>query len=813
MRTRSFFQSLVLLLSACARAAILTLNGGGGNSLTLSGGGVDVMAARGSTPSTGLYTIDPAYSTWWERFNASLRADIAPLCGNGRLDTLADYRAYYAALSAPTNSSATIYYIREACDDGNRLDGDGCAADCASFDMLSAPCPLALPFLTDAEPIEHAAVLDDGSVLALTSARVLQLDAATLAIVAVLDPAKRFAAHSAFFVRERQALYAYDDGTRSFWRLQGSRLWRPELWLANASSASSGGGGGGGSNNAAQAGGGGAVWAPMLDDSNDNGTLLGLFALLPDMTLVDVLAPRAFFPTTTPGAPLPVTLFGPMRVTDTSFRAMYQLMDTSGGELNWFTDTGRLDILPTPMSDIDVVRMWAVFLAQSMSLQGRLTSPYNGAPAVRWSKPLPASEGGGERRSLDTDTVVVASPYALYAETDSVRRDALPFSQSMVGFGDPLLRDASQHPEVLQCTVGNLFDRGCALDLSTCYDAFGRPPPAASSISLSITLSAAPSAFEALQQAAAAFVPHGNHTQQTITELLAAGLSRTDAIARGQCPGRAHIQQVLMHPLTGAVWLLRNGTLLEASRRGSQVRVVMANGSSSTCLPAFGGACSAGQWAPPRLGCRACSEAPSDSAPRAETIAHAQGCPSSPQPQRRLLQQQQAGSSSSIELTLLSRTLATADAATAFFQSSIGGTSTTTTTCVASAGAWRMPRWTYAYDCVILIISPTTTTGSLPAVQRALAALVSADNAYLSAPMAVLHASLPLLAAAPSPPSAADSSSTAAGSTTSTSTVVAVVAGGVAGAAALVGLGVAVYGCSSMGSAAGGGYAAVAASA
>jgi cysteine-rich repeat protein len=99
------------------------------------------LAQRRAKPSPSLYgDLPPVVPNHRDRFKTPLRADLAPLCGNGRLDTLVDYEAY-------NGWNATVEYrlkVNEVCDDGNRLDGDGCAADCASLDGFTSPCPLAL---------------------------------------------------------------------------------------------------------------------------------------------------------------------------------------------------------------------------------------------------------------------------------------------------------------------------------------------------------------------------------------------------------------------------------------------------------------------------------------------------------------------------------------------------------------------------------------------------------------------------------------------------------------------------------------------
>jgi cysteine-rich repeat protein len=51
------------------------------------------------------------------------------LCGNGVLNKASDY-----------NDPGDSIQVDEECDDGNRLDGDGCSADCMDVDTLVSPC-------------------------------------------------------------------------------------------------------------------------------------------------------------------------------------------------------------------------------------------------------------------------------------------------------------------------------------------------------------------------------------------------------------------------------------------------------------------------------------------------------------------------------------------------------------------------------------------------------------------------------------------------------------------------------------------------
>ena len=66
-----------------------------------------------------------------------------PLCGNGRIDKKSDYESYYTtngAFKIPFINNSVRVLADEMCDDGNRIDGDGCSADCMDFDAMVQPC-------------------------------------------------------------------------------------------------------------------------------------------------------------------------------------------------------------------------------------------------------------------------------------------------------------------------------------------------------------------------------------------------------------------------------------------------------------------------------------------------------------------------------------------------------------------------------------------------------------------------------------------------------------------------------------------------
>ena len=122
----------------------------------------------------------PAAQDSFYHFLTPLAPDSAflPLCGNGVVNSAQDYDAYYAA------GGADFHFVREntmvqilaseTCDDGNRLDGDGCSADCMTIDSFVNACEV-----ESAEP--PPAILDmtvdavTGNIYILAAAGVYQV--------------------------------------------------------------------------------------------------------------------------------------------------------------------------------------------------------------------------------------------------------------------------------------------------------------------------------------------------------------------------------------------------------------------------------------------------------------------------------------------------------------------------------------------------------------------------------------------------------------------------------------------------------------
>jgi cysteine-rich repeat protein len=125
---------------------------------------IDLAALRRTaTASTSSYTKQTEIYTHF--VDPLAPAEFLPLCGNGRIDSSTDYANYYAshpswsmwpmyndtATGATKNVSLRLS-IDEMCDDGNRLDGDGCSSDCVWRDALTPPCEVPLLPPTDHAP-------------------------------------------------------------------------------------------------------------------------------------------------------------------------------------------------------------------------------------------------------------------------------------------------------------------------------------------------------------------------------------------------------------------------------------------------------------------------------------------------------------------------------------------------------------------------------------------------------------------------------------------------------------------------------------
>jgi cysteine-rich repeat protein len=165
-----------------------------------------------------------------------------PLCGNGRLDTKADYIAYYADennLPVTLTKQQLLYqysngngqqgndqqmlhnitiFADEECDDGNRLDLDGCSADCMNMDLWTSPCEIAV---NDTSLLYEDIVYDPTRKSMVVSARdgiyALQLSSGDTFMRAALLAPKSFPVTNIF--RQNDSLILYSSKHQAFWQL------------------------------------------------------------------------------------------------------------------------------------------------------------------------------------------------------------------------------------------------------------------------------------------------------------------------------------------------------------------------------------------------------------------------------------------------------------------------------------------------------------------------------------------------------------------------------------------------------------------
>ena len=118
-------------------------------------------------------------------------ASFLPLCGDGIINTVADYQNYYSKNNLPQGSLRLS--VNEACDDGNRLDGDGCSSDCVWQDAIAPPCQVPVHGVQIIENIDITAYVPRTSrIIACTPDAIYALDPSTIGMQATLLITKTF---------------------------------------------------------------------------------------------------------------------------------------------------------------------------------------------------------------------------------------------------------------------------------------------------------------------------------------------------------------------------------------------------------------------------------------------------------------------------------------------------------------------------------------------------------------------------------------------------------------------------------------------
>ena len=146
------------------------------------------------------------------------------LCGNGVLNTKADYEAMYEVAKFETgmgflNVSNRVpgalvrIMVDEVCDDGNRLDGDGCSADCMSADLFQSVCEVASDELIEAMALDSSS----GDVYISTSKAVGRVEVGLRGLFTNWNASKSFAVDA--MVVSGSNIFMYSASTTTLYRV------------------------------------------------------------------------------------------------------------------------------------------------------------------------------------------------------------------------------------------------------------------------------------------------------------------------------------------------------------------------------------------------------------------------------------------------------------------------------------------------------------------------------------------------------------------------------------------------------------------
>jgi cysteine-rich repeat protein len=582
-----------------------------------------LRAARSTRPLANRST-----HALYNRFRDPLPSTlIAPSCGNGQLDN-----------GAVTNSeqwAAGIIIATEICDDGNRLDGDGCAADCLSMDALTSPCPLAI----DTGGEEIVTMGFNAYLFAVfTPTRMIRMRNIDLKVLSV----DKYSIGPVVTAWQQQL---------EFFVYGGGRVWMPfnsQAGIAGLAIPSP------------------TPYEPLpvLDSpvgivraSANNGRYLVTAA----GEIVDVPGRRVTNWTQTPTAAS--ELWNAEIILESQDALTFACTFKNKSQIHFVLDEVSHKVLPyvtqtAAPTDAEMLDPsspgypWLYLFSKALQRDMRpVTSDVSGYGAYRWNK--------GSR--IGFSSFMVGPLSITYPKLSA--RDVLTGVSQMGALGDPLF--TSGRVETALCNGTNA---SCLLDVPLCYDVLA---PNAYASTGGSTL------FTALDAA--------SRTSKTWEE--------TVAKADLKCGKGEVVQQILIHPDTKALWIRRGSQIYEVGRRGTQVRAP--SSLTGQCVPSMSGACMPGNWSWSGLACKPCASfdmAGGDGA-YPNLVAHAQQCANADTslPQgagRRLLQDSVGGEG--VEMIVVSNVLTNSSAATALF-APWGSTLCEGTT---TGGAWK-----YAYAC------------------------------------------------------------------------------------------------------------------
>jgi cysteine-rich repeat protein len=528
------------------------------NSLTAWTSALDLAQMRASVQPIKANQISYSAHYHHDRFTVPLRADLAPLCGNGRLDTIADYMAY-------TKWNATVefrFLVNEVCDDGNRLDGDGCSADCANLDAFTTPCALALDI--SGEPLRFVGFLNHSILVVVTPTRKIYTEAATLQMlneITLLDGIGNVVSGFLLYdgARKRVGLWLYGVNRKS----EGV-VWDEFETVVIALDASSVG-----------------IWA----QNEDNGHLVLVTGAGQVVDVNRSLVMRAW-PTTTM-----LNEEGNAKLTSVVLSTFGDGMDLtctfSNGTSRSFLYSVKSDAIVEIGTSSDLMTnlesgadtFWIMlFLYTSLYSNMHIMSEMSIQPRFIIEGPNKETFKG---LRVNDNTDITASPSFIGVNAESPR-DAFNDNQDRGHvIGDPMFAEGVRSmATMISCNGTNA---PCILDVPLCYDPL-LPNP---------------------------YAVNGKDTMYSALVNAAKGASLWSDVPRRanlkrECAPEV-VSHMLKHPVTGAIWIVRGRQLFEIGRRGTQHRV--ANGQ---CLPSYSArACPVGKWsdaaAVAETGCMDCS--------------------------------------------------------------------------------------------------------------------------------------------------------------------------------------------------------------
>lgn len=489
-----------------------------------------------------------------------------PLCGNGRIDTIDDYKllaaeaATFTAFNPLDRSlppvSATLF-ATETCDDGNRVDHDGCSADCMHQDLWVSFCELQTD--TAASELEtmvfvpswNEALLSkrDGIYTLNISPQPSDRSLKTRLLVS-----KAFPVSNAFLSPSGEVLL-YSPNPQKLWRLADGKL---------------------------------SVHVDMSSVLENRGATGYHFPAPNDMwflmhdaysvSVVDVVAKTAVGTCTVTASLDTVAFLGVVSGTSLLIANL--------------RDNGRISVTVNPGQNPGVVCSDFGAPPSVGSLYSQALLTFRNSMSIESMRYNVEYSNTGDASLPEPTFRRFYLPLGLWVETPqgSPRNWLAPSTTQAVGLstyiGHPLVYQSVNDPS---CYSG----ARCAFDVSPDYDVF-RPYKAVSG------------SWQAELQA----LIDSKYPSATAQEIIndAQFSAQWNAVVASRSPSQRRLLATMTHPVTGSLWALRPDGLFELSKSGVLVMLTSNGQWSGKCMPSGVALCPACQWAPAGQQCRPCAQ-------------------------------------------------------------------------------------------------------------------------------------------------------------------------------------------------------------